>query len=87
MGAFIDVLLMEHVEPNALDAAPPGVLTAREVSVLELVGNGLPNKLVARELGVSVETVKTHLSRSFVKLGVVGRVQAVATARSRGLIP
>ncbi|MFM1990946.1 MAG: hypothetical protein RJA99_3903 [Pseudomonadota bacterium] len=87
VAGFIDHLLMPYVGPDTPDAGQPGALTAREVSVLELVGKGLPNKLVARELGVSVETVKTHLSRSFTKLGVSDRVRAVSTARARRLIP
>lgn len=53
----------------------PDVLSTREGEVADLVAAGLPNKVIARQLGISPETVKKHLSRSFVKLEVSNRVQ------------
>lgn len=62
-------------------------LTAREVQVLELVADGLPNKAIAARLGVSDETVKFHLGSVFGKLGASNRTDAVRKALRRGLVP
>lgn len=51
-------------------------LTAREREILDLLREGLPNKLIARRLNVSEVTVKSHLCHVFRKLGVQNRVQA-----------
>jgi DNA-binding NarL/FixJ family response regulator len=60
-------------------AAPQ--LTEREREVLRLVTRGLPNKLIARELGISEKTVKAHLTTIFQRIGVTDRVQAAMWAR------
>jgi DNA-binding NarL/FixJ family response regulator len=65
--------LVEHV---ASEPAPPDRLTPREREVLDLIGRGLPNKLIARELGVSEKTVKAHVGQVLAKLGVSDRTQA-----------
>jgi DNA-binding NarL/FixJ family response regulator len=62
-------------------------LTPREIEVLELVADGLPNKLIAASLGVSGETVKFHLGSIFGKLGASNRTDAVRRALRRQLIP
>jgi len=62
------------------------LLTERELQVLSLVGQGLSNKLVARAMGISAETVKTHLKNIFEKFGVQERREAVAMAQSMGLL-
>ncbi|WP_327087011.1 response regulator transcription factor [Nonomuraea sp. NBC_01738] len=61
-------------------------LTPREAQVLALVGRGLTNAEVGRELFISETTVKTHLLRIFGKLGVSDRTAAVTTALRRGLL-
>jgi len=61
-------------------------LTPRETQVLELVADGLPNKAIARLLGVSDETVKFHLASVFGKLGASNRTDAVRLALRDGLI-
>lgn len=61
-------------------------LTPREREVLELLSAGRSNKEVATDLGVSDETVKTHVKRVMEKLGVSDRTQAVTVALKRGLI-
>jgi DNA-binding NarL/FixJ family response regulator len=53
--------------------------------VLALVAEGLPNKLVARRLGISEKTVKTHLTNVFQQIGVTDRTQAVLWAQRNGL--
>lgn len=71
------------------EAESPGGLTPREQQILGLVRSGLSNKQVARQLGISDHTVKTHLHRVYAKLNRSGRVQLLATperpARSAGL--
>lgn len=60
-------------------------LTVREEEVLRLVVDGLCNKSVGRQLGISVDTVKSRLKVAFDKLGVESRTQAAAVAARRGL--
>jgi DNA-binding NarL/FixJ family response regulator len=55
-------------------AAPQ--LTAREREVLALVGEGMSNRLIARQLGIAEKTVKTHLTSVFATIGVTDRTQA-----------
>jgi two-component system nitrate/nitrite response regulator NarL len=62
-------------------------LTPRELQVLGLVADGLPNKAIAAALGVSDETVKFHLGSVFGKLGASNRTDAVRLALRRGLVP
>ena len=61
-------------------------LTPREIEVLELVAEGLPNKVIATRLGISDQTVKFHLSSIIGKLGASNRTDAVRRAMRRGLI-
>jgi LuxR family maltose regulon positive regulatory protein len=61
-------------------------LSPRERNILGLIAEGQSNKEVARNLGIAPETVKSHLKNIFVKLSVERRAQAVARARSLGLI-
>jgi DNA-binding NarL/FixJ family response regulator len=70
-----------RVEPDPAIAAP---LSPRERTVLELTGAGLSTKAVARELGISPNTVKFHLHAVFEKLGVTSRAEAVMAAIRRG---
>ena len=60
-------------------------LSEREREVLRCVAAGMPNKLIARELGISEKTVKTHLTRVFQQIGVTDRTQAALWAREHGL--
>ena len=61
-------------------------LSPREVEVLSLVSQGLENKQVATELGISEATVKTHLKGIFARLDCSSRAEAVATALRLGII-
>jgi len=62
-------------------------LTRRELEILELVAEGLSNREIAVRLFVSENTVKTHCSRAFDKLGAKRRTQAVQIGKEFGLIP
>jgi DNA-binding NarL/FixJ family response regulator len=74
-------------EPAGAGAAPARErLTPREREVLALLGRGLPNKRIARELGVSEKTVKTHVGHVLAKLGVSDRTQAALHAVRAGLV-
>ena len=61
-------------------------LTAREIQVLELLAEGLPNKAIAGRLGISDQTVKFHVAAISGKLGAANRTDAVRRAVRRGLI-
>jgi DNA-binding NarL/FixJ family response regulator len=64
----------------------PGHVTGRELEVLRLLGQGLSNQEIARELWISESTVKTHVTRVFTKLGLRDRAQAVVLAYESGLV-
>lgn len=68
------------------DEAAPALLSPRERHVLDLLAEGRSNKEIARELGVSANTVKTHLANLYAKLGARRRTEAVAAARRGGVI-
>jgi ATP/maltotriose-dependent transcriptional regulator MalT len=61
-------------------------LSARERTVVLLMGHGLSNKRIARQLSIAPETVKSHAKRIFWKLTVQTRAQAVYRASALGLI-
>ncbi|GGL01761.1 DNA-binding response regulator [Sphaerisporangium melleum] len=61
-------------------------LTPREVEVLALVGRGMSNQAIARELFLSEGTVKTHVSAILLRLGLDNRVQAAIIAYEAGLV-
>ena len=64
---------------------PEAQLSERELEVLRGVAKGLPNKLIARTLGISEKTVKAHLTRIYQQIGVTDRTQAALWARERGI--
>ena len=61
-------------------------LTPREIEVLELLAEGLPNKTIAARLGISDQTVKFHVAAICGKLGAANRTEAVRRAIRRGLV-
>tara|TARA_B100000614_G_scaffold257238_1_gene277121 strand:+ start:696 stop:1301 length:606 start_codon:yes stop_codon:yes gene_type:complete len=61
-------------------------LTEREITVLSMVAGGNANKVIARELSLSEDTIKAHLRSIFSKLDVNDRTQAVTVALRRGII-
>ena len=62
-------------------------ITRRELEILELIAQGLTNREIAEKLFVSENTVKTHSSRVFDKLGARRRTQAVQLGKEFGLLP
>lgn len=62
-------------------------ISAREVEVLALLAEGCPNKVIARQLAISPNTVKTHVGRLFEKLEAANRTQAIARARALDILP
>jgi DNA-binding NarL/FixJ family response regulator len=93
-GIEVDALIVApaHEEPrprassNELEETIDEALTPREVDVLELLAEGLPNKAIAARLGISDQTVKFHVASISAKLGATNRTDAVRRAARRGLI-
>jgi len=91
-----DALLAPSITRRLIDdftqrsprSAPPDLelLTPREVDVLRCLARGLSNAEIAEELFVSEATIKTHVARILMKLGVRDRVQAVIAAYESGLV-
>ncbi len=87
VAAGLRVSLPEAVAPGFAEAPPPRpLLTPRELEILRALGEGMTNKAVARQLGISAHTVKFHLEAVFAKLGVASRAEAVAKGLRRGLL-
>jgi NarL family two-component system response regulator YdfI len=76
--------LLPDSQQFAEDLAEP--LSGRELEVLDLVAEGLSNKLIAHRLNISEHTVKTHVASIFAKLGAASRTEAVSQAIRRGLV-
>ncbi|MDB5999145.1 MAG: hypothetical protein JWP52_844 [Rhizobacter sp.] len=83
-----------YLPPEALREAPPALsdlagrmaqLTSRQQDVYRAAARGLPNKLIARELGIAESTVKTHLTAVYAVLGVTNRTQAAYQASREGV--
>jgi two-component system, NarL family, response regulator LiaR len=79
-------LLHPRVASRLLEEMTTDPLTPREREVLGLIGQGMANKLIARELGLSEKTVKAHVSNILAKLGVSDRTQAALYAVRAGLV-
>jgi DNA-binding NarL/FixJ family response regulator len=73
-------------QPSGTDLLPLEQLTPRELQVLQLLAEGLPNKAIARQLGISEHTVKFHVNAILGKLGAQSRTDAVVRATRLGLL-
>ena len=78
-------LIVEYLTKPPVDANPFPDLTDRERQVLELIADGCGNATIARQLGLSIKTVRNYLSRIFAKLHLVDRTEAAVQARRAGL--
>ncbi len=83
-SSLAEQLIDNSFSPEQDDLIDP--LTARESEVLALLGQGLSNKLIARQLRISTHTVKFHISSIFSKLGASSRTDAVSRGARYGLI-
>ncbi len=72
--------------PTELAAGAGEPLTPRERDVLQLMAEGLPNKLIAARLSISEHTAKFHVSAIMTKLGAASRTEAVTIGARRGLL-
>ena len=72
--------------PSRSRAGGPAGLTTRECEVLGLLAQGLPNKGIARQLGISPKTVGNHVEHIYTKLGVSNRAGAAMVAMQHGLV-
>ena len=78
--------IVAHPEIDRLPQVDVPRLTPRESEVLPLLAQGFSNKEIAKNLGVSPDTVKDHLARLYAKLDAGDRTEAVSRARSIGLL-
>jgi two-component system, NarL family, nitrate/nitrite response regulator NarL len=76
---------VQRLDPSQ-SSKPAQVLTPRQVEILKHLSEGNPNKLIARDLGVSEKTVKAHVTVIFRALNVENRTQAAVAGRKAGLI-
>jgi DNA-binding NarL/FixJ family response regulator len=83
-----DAIVVPSINPQSSIRNPQysEALTAREIQVLELLAEGLPNKAIAARLGISDQTVKFHVAAISGKLGASNRTDAVRRAVRRGLV-
>ena len=79
-------LALASSNPTPQRGQPFTRLTPRQLEVLALLCEGLPNKLICRQLKISAGTVKAHISGILRELGVASRLQAVVAARRLGLL-
>lgn len=76
-------LARQLASPEAIPARPRSVaMSEQQWKILELLAQGLPNKTIAKELGIAASTVKNQLTVVFDKLGVSNRTQAAIAARA-----
>lgn len=78
-------MMFPFVDVRELSRDPAAALTLRERTLLAALARGLDNKSLARELGISVNTVKFHLRNLYEKLNIASRAQAIAFYYSSGV--
>lgn len=90
LGVFVGMRVF-GARPAGFDGNPQALaalgISARELEVLEEMAAGRSNKEIAARLGVSLNTVKTHVARLFDKLGAKRRTDAIHRARELGIVP
>jgi DNA-binding NarL/FixJ family response regulator len=90
LGVFLGMRVFAQPRPAPFDGNPEAVaslgISPREMVVLKELAAGRTNKEIARALAVSPNTIKTHLSRLYEKLGAERRTDAVNRARELGII-
>ena len=91
LGVFIGTRVVSTHQPPTADGNPQAQaalgISRSELTVLREIATGRSNKEIAAQLNVSPNTVKTHVSRLFEKLGARRRTDAVNKARQLGIVP
>ncbi|MES2444717.1 MAG: response regulator transcription factor [Pseudomonadota bacterium] len=91
LGVFVGMRVFGPARPAGFDGNPKARaalgISARELAVLEELAAGRSNREIAARLGVSPNTVKTHVARLFEKLGAKRRTDAINRARELGIVP
>jgi LuxR family maltose regulon positive regulatory protein len=85
--AASNFVAIDRAAPKVVPAHAGALLTPKEAHILALLATGLSNKLIARAMEISDETVKWHLKNLFAKLSAGSRKHAVGRARLLGLLP
>lgn len=85
-SAYLDPQVAHHVLGGVRAPESNSPLTHRELDVLRLIADGLPNKDIATQLDVSVSTVKLHVQDILIKLKAADRTQAAVKALRAGLL-
>ncbi len=83
-SAVVTKVVAHLAEPKSVEA---GILSAREMQVMELLVQGATNKEIAARLHIVERTVKAHVTSILNKLGVNSRAEAVAVALCKGILP
>ena len=86
MDGLFELARSANHESHYTAVGDDAILSARERAIVVLMGHGLTNKMIARQLGIAPETVKSHAKRIFWKLTVQTRAQAVFRASALGMI-
>lgn len=86
LQAEITMPLLKRLIQDARVAEERGALSIREMHILEALAEGLSNKMIAKSLSITEETVKSHLKKIYEKLGASDRAHAVAIALRQQLI-
>ena len=81
-GVYVPDFMLHAIDLRSRHEA----LTSRQIEVLQLLCEGMPNKEISRTLGMAEKTTKNHISAIFRALNVVNRTQAVIAARDAGLV-
>jgi len=91
LGVFLGMRLLGAPKPAAFDGNPKAQaslgISPRELTILKELAAGHSNKEIAANLNVSPNTVKTHVSRLYEKLGSSRRTDAINKARELGILP
>ena len=91
LGAFLGARVFAAAPPAPFDGNPQALaalgISPRELDVLNKLAAGRSNKEIAAELGVSPNTIKTHVARLFEKLEARRRTDAINRARELGILP
>lgn len=91
LGIWAGTRLVTRAAPSPFERNDKAIATlgisARECEVLELLAEGHSNKVIARRLSISPNTVKTHVARLFEKLEAGSRAQAIRNARGLKILP